>query len=466
MAGPSRDGRGIIWKRRVTGTKISRLLALAAVGAMTAMPVFAQAQAVEDAAGENPLGLPSNFSMLAPADPNVRKATAVVNGDIITGTDVDQRLALLLAANKQEIPAEEMTRLRMQVLRNLIDETLQIQAAKAQEMPVEPADIDQTYARVAAQNFGQRVEAMDAYLKSVGSSPASLRRQIEGELAWQRLRSRNIAPFVNVSAEEVNEVIKRLEATKGTDEYRLGEIFLASTPESATAVKANADKIAESLKQGGSFAAYARQFSEASTAAVGGDLGWIQLAQLKNPQLEQVASELQPGQLVGPIAIPGGFSILYLIDKRQVLMADPRDAVLSLKQIQMTFAPGTTQEQARAKLDGFVAGVQAMKGCGDADNAAAALGASVVTNDQIRVRSLPEQLQQMVLGLQVGQTTPPFGNIEEGARVLMLCGRDDPQMQGGPDFDTIMAQLEDERIDKRAQRYLRDLRNDAYIEYN
>jgi peptidyl-prolyl cis-trans isomerase SurA len=48
----------------------------------------------------------------------------------------------------------------------------------------------------------------------------------------------------------------------------------------------------------------------------------------------------------------------------------------------------------------------------------------------------------------------------------MLCGRDDPQIDNGPNFDQLMAQLEDDRINKRAQRYLRDLRNDAYIEYN
>jgi peptidyl-prolyl cis-trans isomerase SurA len=107
-----------------------------------------------------------------------------------------------------------------------------------------------------------------------------------------------------------------------------------------------------------------------------------------------------------------------------------------------------------------------MRGCGDADAVAAQLDANVVTNDQIRARSLPEQLQNIVLALQVGQSTPPFGSIEEGVRVLMLCGRDDPEVQGGPNFDQMMAQLEDERINKRAQRYLRDLRNDAYIEYN
>jgi peptidyl-prolyl cis-trans isomerase SurA len=175
---------------------------------------------------------------------------------------------------------------------------------------------------------------------------------------------------------------------------------------------------------------------------------------------------MSPGQLVGPIRIPGGFSILYLIDKRQVLMADPRDALLSLKQIQITFDQGMSQDAAQQRVAAFTEGVRAIRGCGDADNAAAALGASIVTNDQIRVRSLPDQLQNIILQLQVGQSTPPFGSFEEGVRVLLLCGRDDPQVAAGPNFDQLMGQLEDERVEKRAQRYLRDLRNDAFIEYN
>ncbi|WP_291180635.1 peptidylprolyl isomerase [Erythrobacter sp.] len=448
----------------MTAKMFSRLLSLAAATGLAAAPIAGQAQ--QATAQGNLLGLPSDLSMLRDTDPNRRVATAVVNGFVITETDVDHRVALLLAANQRPVSEEEMIRVRMQVLRNLIDETLQIQAAEAQELEVAQAEIDQTYAGVAAQNFEQRPESMDEYLRSIGSSPATLKRQIKGELAWNRLLRRNIAPFVNVSAEEVNELIERLEASRGTEEYRLGEIYLSATPETEAAVEANANQIVEQLRQGGSFVAYARQFSEASTAAVGGDLGWIQLAQLKNAQLEAVASEMSPGQLVGPIRIPGGFSILYLIDKRQVLMADPRDALLSLKQIQITFDPGTTPEAAQQRVAAFTEGVRAIRGCGDADNAAAALGATVVTNDQIRVRSLPDQLQNIILQLQVGQSTPPFGSFEEGVRVLMLCGRDDPQIAAGPDFDQLMGQLEDERVQKRAQRYLRDLRNDAFIEYN
>ncbi|MCF8881893.1 peptidylprolyl isomerase [Erythrobacter sp. SN021] len=442
----------------------SRLLSVAAAAGLAATPIVGQAQ--QATAQGDLLGLPSDLSMLGETDPNRRVATALVNGFVITETDVNHRVALLLAANQRPVSDEEMIRIRMQVLRNLIDETLQIQAAEAQEMELPQAEVDQTYNRVAAQNFEQNPRAMDEYLRSIGSSPESLKRQIKGEMAWNNLLRRNVSPFINVSAEEVNELIERLEASRGTEEYRLGEIYLSATPETQAAVEANANKIVEQLRQGGSFVAYARQFSEASTAAVGGDLGWIQLAQLKNAELEAVAREMNPGQLVGPIRIPGGFSILYLIDKRQVLMADPRDAVLSLKQIQITFDPGTSEATAQQRVARFTEGVQAIRGCGDAENAAAALGATVVTNDQIRVRSLPDQLQNILLQLQVGQSTPPFGSFEEGVRVLMLCGRDDPQIAEGPDFDQLMGQLENERVEKRAQRYLRDLRNDAYIEYN
>ena len=316
----------------MTAQIISKLLSFAAAAGLAAAPIAGQAQ--QAPAQGDLLGLPADLSMLQNTDPNRRVATAVVNGFVITQTDVDHRVALLVAANEnREISEAELTRVRMQVLRNLIDETLQIQAAIAQEMVIDQAEVDQTYTRVATSNFGQDPSQMDSYLRSIGSSPEALKRQITGELAWNRLLRRNVSPFVNVSAEEVNELIERLEASRGTEEYRLGEIFLSATAESAAAVEANANKIVEQLRQGGSFVAYARQFSEASTAAVGGDLGWIQLAQLKNAQLEAVAREMSPGQLVGPVNIPGGYSILYLIDKRQVLMADPRDAKLSLTQI-------------------------------------------------------------------------------------------------------------------------------------
>jgi peptidyl-prolyl cis-trans isomerase SurA len=70
----------------------------------------------------------------------------------------------------------------------------------------------------------------------------------------------------------------------------------------------------------------------------------------------------------------------------------------------------------------------------------------------------------MLLGLNVGQASPPFGSAER-INVLVLCGRDDPPAAAAPDAQAIQRSMEDERVGRRAQRYLRDLRRDAVIDY-
>ena len=100
------------------------------------------------------------------------------------------------------------------------------------------------------------------------------------------------------------------------------------------------------------------------------------------------------------------------------------------------------------------------------DEMARKLGADVVNRDGIRIRELPAPLQQVMLDLQIGQSTPPYGSLQDGVRVFVLCGRDAPQEAASESFDEIMSRLEEERVNKRARIYLRDLRRDAVIEYN
>lgn len=442
-------------------TKAILLTALAIAGASPSI-----SQTVSD--GSLPttgLDIPDELKIFGKNDPNVRRATAIVNGDIITGTDVGQRLALIIAANGGEVSDEEKQRLRLQVLRNLIDETLQIQEAAANEINISEEEVEATFRQVAQQNFKQDIKAFDQYLRTQGSSTDTLKRQIKGELAWSRLLRRNIQPFINVGDEEVNAIIERLNASKGTSEFRIGEIYMSASQETAQQVAENMRKILDQIRAGGSFVAYARQFSEASTAATGGDLGWVRPAQL--PQsLADAAEQMQVGQVVGPVEVPGGFSILYLIDSRQVLTADPRNALLSLKQLAISFPKGITEAQATAQAGQFATATQNIKGCGAANEVAAQLGAAVVDNDQVKLRDLPAALQGTIAELQIGQASQPFGSVEDGVRVLILCGRDDPQTAAAPSFDAIMSRLENERVNKRAQIYLRDLRRDAIIEYN
>lgn len=429
---------------------------------LSAFALLAPLQAQEMTGG--PLNIPDSISVLAAPDPSVRKATALVNGEVITDTDIEQRLNLVVAANGGAIGAEERERLRMQILRNLIDEKLQIQEARSQDIVINDEEVQQTFLRVA-QNFKREPNAFAAYLKSIGSSEASLKQQIRGELAWSRLLRRRVEPFVNVGDEEVQAIIKRLDASKGSEEYRVGQIFLSATPETQETVMANARRIAEQVRAGASFIAYARQFSEDSSAAVGGDLGWIQIGQLPEA-VGPILQSLQAGQVGEPVAVPGGVVLVALIDKRRVLAADPRDAVLSLKQISLSFPPGFTQTQAAPRVEAFNKATRAIGGCGNVEAVGEKLGAEVVANDEIRIRDLPPQLQPILERLNVGEATPPFGSLKDGIRVLVLCGRDDSAaVAAGPSFEEVYAQLNEQRVNMRARRYLRDLRRDAVVDY-
>jgi peptidyl-prolyl cis-trans isomerase SurA len=408
------------------------------------------------------LHLPENPQLFGTTMPSIIKATAMVNGDVITQTDVDQRLQFLSIANGQPIPADQVDALRQQVLRNLIDETLEIQAAKAEKIEIKKSDIDRTVERVAADSK-QTPAQMAAYLESHGSSISSLRRQIEGEIAWRRLQQAKIESGVSVGDDEVKAVLDRLTAAKGTEEFRVGEIFLSSTPYTEQQTLQNATKILEQLKNGASFAAYARQYSEASTAAVGGDLGWVRPEQLP-AALSSVLKQMGPGTISNPIEVNGGVSIIAVQDTRKILTADPRDAVLSLKQVSISFPQGTTRQQAEPVVARFAEAAKSIGGCGGADKIAGEFHGEVVTSDQIKMRDLPATLQQMMLPMQVGQATQPFGSLEEGVRVLVICGRDEAE-SNAPTYDDVYSQLNEERVNSRARRYLADLRRDAIIEF-
>ncbi len=434
------------------------LTAIAATSAIAQQAGQQKAPPAPDTA--HALKLPQNPQVFGTAMPSVIKATAIVNGDVITQTDVDQRLQLLAIANGGQIPADQLDELRQQVLRNLIDETLEIQAAKTEKIEIKGSDIDRTVARVAG-NVKQTPDQLAKYLEGSGSSIRSLRRQIEGEIAWQRLQRAKIE--VSVGDDEVKAVIDKLNASKGTEEYHVGEIFLSSTPSTQAQTVANATKILEQLKNGASFAGYARQYSEASTAAVGGDLGWVRPEQLP-AALADTLRQMGPGSVSNPIPVPGGISILAVQDTRKILTRDPRDAVLSLKQVSISFPKGTVKAVAEPIVARFAEAARTVGGCGGADKIAADFHGEVVQQDGVKMRDLPPALQQMMLPMQVGQATQPFGSLDEGVRTLVICGRDelDPS---APSYDEVYNQLNEERVNSRSRRYLRDLRRDAVIEF-
>ena len=424
--------------------------------------LLASVAAAQDVIGAGAEGL--DVKLLGDVDPALRKAQAIVNNDIITDTDVEQRLNLVVAANGGNLDPEEKARLRLQVVRNLIDEKLQIQEATAKDVKVSDAEIDAAYNRVAS-NFKRTPAGFADFLHQSGTSPASIKGQIRGELAWSRLLRRKVEPLVNVGDEEVNALMARMTATKGAEEFNLRKIFLPATAETQEQVLKEAAIYVGEIRAGSSFTVYARQVSQDASRNDGGAIGWVRAAQLSDV-VAPVVLALKPGEVSEPFAVPGGVEIWTVEGRRQALAGDPGEAVLSLKQLSIAFKPGITDAAAQAMVTNFQASTQAMGGCARAEIVAKELGAEVAANDAMKLKTLPPALQTIMGQLKIGQATPPFGSAKDGLRVLVLCDRDDSATQAKiPTFDEIYAQMNDERVNRQAQKLLRNLRRDAIIDY-
>jgi peptidyl-prolyl cis-trans isomerase SurA len=412
-------------------------------------------------------GRPDDITVLGQSDPRVRKAAAIVNGSVITDLDVDQRLALVVTAAGGRISREEIVRLRGQILRNLIDEKLQVAEAAEHDVKTDEAQVTEAFGRVAT-NFKQTPEQFDTFLKGVGASRQSLSDQIRAELAWSRLMRRRVEPFVNVGDDEVNAMIKRLEASKGQDEFRMGEIFIPSTEENSEEAKALLGNILTQVRGGASFVTYVRQYSQSATAAFGGDKGWIRLNQLA-PELRAAVNDATSAAnaayplYIGPVRSGSGLYLLSVAERRKVLGADPLDAMVTVKQIAMPLPKDKPRAELEKMVQDFTQKARVMTGCGRAADLAASISGKSSDMPPTKIRDMPRGLHGALVNLQIGQSTPPFGT-DDDARVLMLCGRDEAQ-ETAPSFDEVYAQINEERISMMARRYLRDLRRDAIVDY-
>ena len=195
------------WKNALLATATAAL-------AVTAAPAAMMQDAPQAGAQADPFQLPDSITIFGREIPPVVKATAIVNGAVITQTDINERMNFMLIASGEQIAPEQYDDLRQQVLATLIDEQLQIQAAQAEEIPITEEEIARTLQRVAEEG-GRSLEQLSAILEENGTSLETMRQQIHGEIAWSRLQQYKIENFVSVDDDEVQALVEEIKR----DEY-------------------------------------------------------------------------------------------------------------------------------------------------------------------------------------------------------------------------------------------------------
>lgn len=218
-------------------------------------------------------GAPAAAQTRAPNAPNspaagtqgpAERIAAVVNDEVISLSDVHARIRLALLNAGAQDSAETRQRLTPQVLRQLIDERLQLQEAKRLGVSVPSKEIDEAIGRIAEQNRMGRPQ-LEAMLKAQNVPVSTLREQVRALLSWQRVMQRRIRQEVVIGDEEIDAVMQRIKANIGKPEYLVAEIFLAvDSPDQDEEVRRNAERLVEEVRRGGNFAALARQFSQSA----------------------------------------------------------------------------------------------------------------------------------------------------------------------------------------------------------
>lgn len=404
------------------------------------------------------------FLVLSPALASAQvRVVARVNDAAITDFDLSQRIQFAIKTSGLQDSPDLRQRMAAQVLRQMIDERLQIQNAKQLGMPTSDAEVQQRLGEIE-RGAGMSPGQFKIFLQGIGVPYDIAAQQFEAQLAWGKVVRRKVRPQVDVSEAEIDDALARLRANIGKTESRVAEIFVpVERTDGADEAKRSADRILDQLKRGAPFAAVAQQFSQGASAQTGGDLGWILPGSL-DPALDAAIERLQPRQFSEPIRSPGGWHILYVVERRQFAATRPDDVRLNLVQLTLSLPVNASAEETNRSSADAQKAMTAVRQCTDLHALARQLkGATSGDLKGVRIGDLAgnRQMYEDIPRLQVGGTAGPF-RVAEGLQIVSLCSR--AGGDGLPTRDAISQQILLQKLEAASRRYMRDLKRTATID--
>ena len=400
-------------------------------------------------------------------------AAAFVNGAVISNYDLDQRTALFAATSGVRPTEANLAQVRVQVLRSLEDEMIQLQEANKHRISVTKTEVDRAINNVAKDNGITVPQILDT-LNRAGVSTQTFAQQISAQLIWQKVVTARYGTDVLIGDQEVDEAMNRLKQGSDKPQFLLSEIYLGvDRSEDDVSVRTSAEHFAQQIMQGVSFGIVAGQFSQSPSAADGGDIGWVTQGELAE-ELDTALSQLKPGQIAGPIRAEGGYHILLLRDRREPAGANvaqlplpPTDpnAPLPLDRFLIPLpadANAMIKERAMT-LANNVAGQ--LRTCADLPHIAGQLQGTVYQRlGNMNPSTLDAQLRDALANSAPGEVMKPFFS-PAGLELIMRCDSVAPGPRAFelPSREQLRDQLFAQKMSIYAKSYLQELRRTAIV---
>ncbi|MCZ6720462.1 MAG: peptidylprolyl isomerase [Proteobacteria bacterium] len=393
---------------------------------------------------------------------DAQRIAAVVNDEVISLYDLVARLDLVVETSGLPNSRELRQDLAPQALEVLIDEKLRLQEATKYGIGVTDEEIERAIEVMERQTN----MPSGSFLQFVNARNLDVERalgQIRAQVAWAKLAQQRFSPTIAVGPDEIDAEIARIESERGKPIYRVAEIFLSvESPGEEAKVRADALRLETQLRNGAQFGALAQQFSHSASAAVAGDLGWLQPSQLA-PEIAAQITTMEPGSISPPIRTLEGFHILLLIDRAVSGESERAAQQLHLAQVFLPVPQGASASEDRIQEESARSARSSVAGCADL----IAEGRRIETSMSgdlgvVELDQLPENLRDVVVALDVGVPSEPV-RTASGWHVLMVCEREEPA-ELTIDRDRVQVELTNRRLERMARRYLRDIRRVAFIE--
>lgn len=245
---------------------------------------------------------------------------AVVNDEVITRRDLDERLKVVLTQlRQQDTPPPPPDVLEKQVLERMVFNRMQLQYAKDTGLRVDDATLEKTISRIAEDNK-ITLPQLRGTLEKDGVSFDKFREDLREEIIMARLREREVDNKIMITDDEIDTLLESLQTQGGkVEEFNLSHILIRvpeqASPEQLQQLRARAEQALAQIKGGADFRQTAASFSDAPDAVQGGMMGWREMARLPAIFADAV-KDLKSGEISNVLRSPNGFHIVRVNERR------------------------------------------------------------------------------------------------------------------------------------------------------
>ncbi len=398
----------------------------------------------------------------------LNRVVAIVDNDVIMQSQLDARLREVqqtIAKRGAALPPEHV--LSQQVLERLIVENIQLQIGERSGIRITDEELNQALASIAQRN-GMSLEQFRAALTKDGLSYADARDQVRREMIISRVRQRRVAERIQVTDQEVqNFLASDLGKLQLSEEYRLANILIplpeGAAPEAIQAAERQVQELYQQLQQGADFAQMAIARSASETALEGGEMGWRKAAQLP-PPFDAMVGALAVGDVTEPMRTPGGFIILKLLEKRgggtQVREeVNVRHILIKPSEIRSEAESKRLAERLYQRIKAGEDFATLAKSFSE-DPGSALNGGSL---DWIDPSVLVPEFREVMANTASGEVSKPFKS-GYGWHILQVMGRRATDSSEQLREQQALNLLRNRKYDEELQAWLRQIRDEAYVE--